>query len=91
VNLLGLRPPSLLVLVGGLAVGLVLSFGLMQYAPGPPWWRRRPAGFQTDIYLAHDLFTLALASHFRARLGSHPRCDDGSRRRVGSLVSDSAT
>jgi len=55
-------PLSLLVLVGVWAVGLVLSFGLMQYGAGSAVVATGgPPGFQTDIYLSGTtFFTLGL-------------------------------
>src|SRR5271155_1110098 len=55
-------PMSLLVLVGIWAVGLVLSFGLMQFGAGSAVvMNNGPSGFNTDMYLSGTtFFTLGL-------------------------------
>jgi hypothetical protein len=55
-------PMSLLVLVGVWAVGLVLSFGLMQFGAGSAVLiNNGPSGFNTDMYLSGTtFFTLGL-------------------------------
>ena len=55
-------PISLLVLVGIWAVGLVFSFGLMQYGAGSAVLvSSGPSGFNTDVYLSGTtFFTLGL-------------------------------
>src|SRR4029077_17476760 len=55
-------PSSLLVLLGGWAVGLVLGFGLMQYGAGSAVIASgQPAGLATDMYLSGTtFFTLGL-------------------------------
>src|SRR6185503_10637358 len=62
-TLLGFYGPiSLLILVGVWAVGLVLSFGLMQYGAGSTVnVTGMPRNFETDIYLSGTtFFTLGL-------------------------------
>src|SRR5271168_699925 len=62
-SLLGFYGPmSLLVLVGIWAVGLVLSFGLMQFGAGSAVLiNNGPSGFNTDMYLSGTtFFTLGL-------------------------------
>ncbi len=55
-------PISLLVLVGIWAIGLVFSFGLMQYGAGSAvLMNNGPSGFNTDMYLSGTtFFTLGL-------------------------------